>query len=82
MSKKTILSEKELPYAWYNCLSGLPKPLPPVIHPVRKDPVRSEDLEPIFPKVLIEQEVSPKKWIEIPEEVLDVYSIYRPTPLY
>ena len=82
MEKKIILSEKEMPEAWYNVLPDLPKPLPPVLNPATKEPIKPEDLLPIFPRGLIEQEVSSEKWIEIPEEVRKVYSIYRPSPLY
>jgi len=80
--RKVVLEEKELPKAWYNVLADLPKPLPPVLHPATKEPVKPEDLLPIFPMPLIEQEMSPKRWIEIPEEVLKVYALYRPSPLY
>ncbi len=79
---KIYLSEKEIPQAWYNILPDLPEPLPPVIHPKTKKPVKPEDLAPIFPMSLIMQEFSPKKWIEIPDEVLNAYKIYRPTPLH
>jgi tryptophan synthase beta chain len=81
MSEKVLLSSRELPRQWYNILPDLPKPLPPVIHPVTKQPVSPEDLLPIFPEPLIEQEVSPHRWIDIPEEVLDIYALWRPTPL-
>jgi len=82
MEKKIILSEKEMPEAWYNVLPDLPEPLPPVLNPATKEPIKPEDLLPIFPRSLIEQEVSSEKWIEIPQEVKKVYSIYRPSPLY
>jgi len=81
MSVKVLLSPRELPRQWYNILPDLPKPLPPVIHPATKHPVSPEDLLPIFPEPLIEQEVSPQRWIDIPEEVLDIYALWRPTPL-
>ena len=82
MDRKVILPESEIPKAWYNCLPDLPKPLPPVIHPGTKQPITPDDLAPIFPMSLIEQEVSPERWINIPEEVLDKYLLYRPTPLH
>jgi len=81
MENKIILSEKEMPQAWYNILPDLPKPLPPVLHPATKKPVTPEDLLPIFPMSLIQQEFSPERWIEIPDEVRKVYALYRPTPL-
>ncbi len=80
--RKIILDEKEIPTAWYNVLPDLPQPLPPVIHPATKKPVKPEDLEPIFPMALIEQEMSPKRFIDIPGEVIDVLKLWRPTPLY
>ena len=79
---KIYLSEKEMPQAWYNILPDLPEPLPPVIHPKTRQPVKPEDLAPIFPMSLIMQEFSPERWIEIPDDVLNAYKIYRPTPLH
>ena len=79
---KIYLSEREMPQAWYNILPDLPKPLPPVIHPKTRQPVKPEDLAPIFPMSLIMQEFSPERWIEIPDDVLNAYKIYRPTPLH
>jgi len=81
MENKIILSEKEMPQAWYNILPDLPKPLPPVLHPATKKPVTPEDLLPIFPMPLIQQEFSPERWIEIPDDIRKVYALYRPTPL-
>lgn len=81
MENKIILSEKEMPQAWYNVLPDLPKPLPPVLNPATKKPVTPEDLLPIFPMSLIQQEFSPERWIEIPDDIRKVYALYRPTPL-
>ncbi len=78
---KIYLSEKELPRQWYNIQPDLPKPLPPPLHPVTAKPLGPQDLAPIFPMGLIEQEVSQQRWIDIPEEVLSIYKIWRPTPL-
>jgi tryptophan synthase beta chain len=78
---RIILSEKEMPTVWYNVLADLPRPLDPPLHPATMQPVKLEDLEPIFPKSLIEQEVSTTRYIDIPGEVLDVYRLWRPTPL-
>jgi len=80
--RKVLLEEREMPRAWYNVQADLPEPLPPVINPATKEPVTPEDLLPIFPMSLIEQEVSTERWIEIPEEVLRIYALYRPTPLH
>lgn len=80
--RKFTLEEKEIPENWYNIVADMPnKPLPP-LHPGTLEPIGSEDLAPLFPKALIEQEVSTEKWISIPDEVRNLYSIWRPTPLY
>ena len=81
MDTKIILSEKELPEAWFNIQPFLPKPLKPPLHPQTKEPIKPEDLLPIFPKALIEQEVSQEPYISIPEPVREVYRLWRPTPL-
>jgi tryptophan synthase beta chain len=80
-SKRIFLSEKELPTAWYNLQADLPTPVPPPLNPGTKQPLAPSDLEPIFAKALIAQEVSRERWIEIPEPVREVYKIWRPTPL-
>jgi tryptophan synthase beta chain len=79
---KFFLTEKELPRQWYNILADLPKPMPPVLHPGTKQPVGPQDLAPLFPMELIKQEVSTDRWIDIPDEVLDIYKLWRPSPLY
>jgi len=79
---KILLPEKEIPRQWYNIQADLPKPLPPALHPGTKQPLGPADLAPIFPMGLIMQEVSTERWIDIPDEVLDVYRLYRPSPLY
>jgi len=81
METKVILTEKEMPTSWYNIQADLPEPLPPVLHPGTGQPVGPADLAPIFPMGLIEQEVSQERYIEIPEEVQEIYRIWRPTPL-
>lgn len=81
-NRKITLAESEIPTHWYNIVADMPnKPLPP-LHPGTKEPIGPEALAPLFPMALIEQEVSAEKWIEIPEEVRDVYKMWRPTPLY
>jgi len=79
---KYLLSEKQIPDAWYNIQADLPQPLPPVIHPGTGEPIGPDDLAPLFPMALIGQEVSQERWIEIPDPVRDVYRLWRPTPLY
>lgn len=79
--KRILLSEKDLPTAWYNLLADFPEPLPPPIHPGTKQPLDPRDLEKIFAAELVRQEISSDRWIEIPEEVRRIYAIWRPTPL-
>ncbi len=84
MSKcfKFFLPENAMPTQWYNILADMPnKPLPP-LHPATKQPIGPDDLSALFPMELIKQEVSTDRWIDIPEEVLDIYKIWRPTPLH
>ena len=81
MSKKIFLSENEIPEKWYNIVADMDnKPLPP-LNPATKQVLTAEDLEPVFAKELIKQEMSQERWIEIPEEVRELYKIWRPTPL-
>ncbi len=79
---KITLPESELPRQWYNILPDLPVPLEPPLHPETGKPISPEELSPIFPMPLIEQEVSNQRYIDIPEEVLEKYALWRPTPLY
>jgi tryptophan synthase beta chain len=78
---KIYLPESEIPTSWYNVLPDLPTPLPPPLNPETKKPVDPEVLGMIFPKGLIEQEMSPERWIEIPEPVREIYKLWRPSPL-
>ncbi len=75
------LSQTELPSAWYNIQADLPRPLPPVLHPGTHQPVGPDDLAPLFPMALIGQEVSTERYIPIPDEVREIYKLWRPTPL-
>ena len=81
-STKILLDESEIPQAWYNIQADLPEPMPPALHPGTREPIGPEDLAPLFPAALIEQEVSQERWIEIPDEVRSVYALWRPSPLY
>ncbi len=76
-----VLSEQQIPTAWFNVLPVLPEPLQPPLHPATREPVGPDDLAPLFPMALIGQEVSTDQWIDIPGEVLDVLRTWRPTPL-
>ncbi len=80
-TRRVVLPESEIPSQWYNLQADLPKPLPPVLHPATKKPIGPADLEPLFSKALIGQEMSQDRWIDIPQEVRDVLAIWRPTPL-
>jgi len=79
---KINLSEDEMPKYWYNIQADMPNPALPPLHPGTKQPVGPEDLAPLFPMELIKQEVSKERFIEIPEEIRDIYKIWRPTPLF
>jgi tryptophan synthase beta chain len=79
---KIFLPEEEIPKKWYNIQADLPSPLEPPLNPKTGKPVGPEALTPIFPMELIKQEVSQERWISIPEEVREVYKLWRPTPLY
>jgi tryptophan synthase beta chain len=82
MVTKIVLPESELPTHWYNIIPDLPVPPPPVLHPGTHQPVGPDDLAPLFPMDLILQEVSGERFIEIPEEVRELYRMWRPSPLY
>jgi len=79
---KFILDEKDMPTSWYNIQADLPEPLPPVLHPGTKQPITPDDLTPLFPMELIKQEVSTERYIDIPEELQDIFRLWRPTVLY
>jgi tryptophan synthase beta chain len=75
-----FLDQKDMPTHWYNIQADLPKPLPPLLHPATKEPTRLPP--PLFPEACNEQEFSKERWIEIPEEVQEVYRTWRPTVLH
>jgi tryptophan synthase beta chain len=79
---KIILDEDEQPTQWYNLLADLPTPPPPVLHPGTLEPVGPDDLAPLFPMDLIAQEVTTERYVDIPGAVLDVYRLWRPSPMY
>lgn len=81
-SRRIDLPSSEMPQSWYNIVPDLPRPPDPPLHPVTKQPVTAEDMAPIFPMNLLAQEMSGERYIEIPDEVLHAYALYRPTPLY
>ena len=79
---KYVLEEAEIPEPWYNIQADLRTPVPPSLHPGTGEPVGPDDLAPLFPVALVQQEVSQERWIEIPDEIRPVYSLWRPSPLY
>src|SRR4051812_16758108 len=79
---KVLLDESQMPTQWYNVVPDLPSPPPPPLHPGTMQPVGPEDLAPLFPMDLIAQEVTAERFVDIPGEVLDIYKLWRPSPLY
>lgn len=79
---KYLLAEEDIPKFWYNLVADLPEPLPPVLHPGTGQPIGPDDLAPLFPMGVIEQEVSAERYIEIPGPVRDILRQWRPSPLY
>jgi tryptophan synthase beta chain len=79
---KFLLEERDIPTHWYNILPDLPSPPPPVLHPATGQPIGPADLAPLFAEELIKQEVSMEREIPIPDEVRELYKLWRPTPLY
>ena len=84
MSERTkfIRDEERIPRAWYNIVADLPQPPPAVLHPGTGQPITPDDLAPLFPDALIEQEVSGAREVEIPDEVREIYRLWRPSPLF
>jgi len=80
-NRKILLNEDDIPKQWYNIVPDLPRPLPPFIDAATKQP--GVGIVPrIFPKAIIGQEISQERWIDIPEEVREVYRMWRPSPLF
>jgi len=82
MQTKFVLGEDRIPTHWYNIIPDMPGPLAPVIHPGTFKPVTPQDLLPLFPMGLLEQEMSGERWIPIPDPVREIYRLWRPSPLY
>ena len=78
---KILLTENELPTRWYNIAADLPVPQSPALHPGTGQPAGPQDFAPIFPMAIIMQEVSAERYIEIPDEVREIYKLWRPSPL-
>ncbi len=75
------LEQKDIPERWYNLLADFPEPLPPPLHPGTRQPVGLSDMTAIFPENIVRQEMCPDRYIEVPDEVRDIYALWRPTPL-
>ena len=82
MQTKFLLGENQIPTHWYNVIPDLPGPMAPVLHPGTGKPVTPDDLLPLFPMGLIEQEVSQERWVKIPDEIREIYRLWRPSPLF
>lgn len=80
--RQFLLSQNDIPSEWYNVCADLGEPPPPPLHPATQQPCGPQDLAPIFPMAILEQEMSPERWIKIPEPILEKYALWRPTPLY
>jgi len=81
-NNKILLTEDEMPTQWYNIVPDLPVPMAPPLHPGTLQPATADDFAPLFPMALIQQEMSQERFIDIPGEVLDVYKLWRPSPLF
>ncbi|HKJ11179.1 MAG TPA: TrpB-like pyridoxal phosphate-dependent enzyme [Ornithinimicrobium sp.] len=82
LPSKILLDESEMPTQWYNIVADLPEPPPPALHPGTHQPAGPDDFAPLFPMALIEQEVTTERYVDIPGGVLDVYRLWRPSPLF
>ena len=80
--RQFLLNQNDIPTEWYNIAADLGEAPPPPLHPATQQPCKPEDLAPVFPMAILEQEMSAERWIKIPDEVRDKLSLWRPTPLY
>jgi tryptophan synthase beta chain len=81
MQTSFLMGQKDIPSQWYNLMADLPEPLPLPLHPGTKQPVTREDMTAIFPENIVMQEMCPDRYVPIPDEVRDIYALWRPTPL-
>lgn len=80
-TKKFQLTESEIPRQWYNILADMPNQPRPLLNPQTREPLKPQEMEGLFAKELVAQEFSAERWIDIPDEVIQLYKLYRPTPL-
>ncbi len=81
MQTHFTLTQNDIPTHWYNMAADMPTPMAPPLHPGTRKPATPEDFSAIFPMPIIEQEASTERYIKIPDEVRDIYALWRPTPL-
>ena len=81
ITKKIVLQENEMPTQWYNIVADMPNKPAPLLNPVTRKPLKKEEMSSLFAEALVEQEFSQEPYIDIPEEVQELYRIFRPTPL-
>ena len=81
ITKKIVLQENEMPTQWYNIVADMPNKPAPLLNPVTREPLKKEEMSSLFAEALVEQEFSQEPYIDIPEEVQELYRIFRPTPL-
>ncbi|RJQ81528.1 TrpB-like pyridoxal phosphate-dependent enzyme [Pseudonocardiaceae bacterium YIM PH 21723] len=82
MVKQIVLSQHDMPESWYNIVADLPSAMPPQLHPETLEPMTREDMLPLLPAGIVDQEFATERWIEIPDRVRELYQIWRPSPLY
>jgi len=82
MNTRFTLTQAEIPTHWYNILADIPQPLPPPLHPGTRKPISLQDMTAIFPENLVQQEMTAERSVEIPDEVREIYALWRPTPLF
>jgi len=80
--RQFLLSQNDIPQEWYNVAADLGEPPPPPLHPATQQPCGPEDLAPVFPMAILEQEMSAQRWIKIPDAVMEKLALWRPSPLY
>ena len=80
--RQFLLNQNDIPAEWYNIAADLGEPPPPPLHPATQQPCKPEDLAPVFPMAILEQEMSAQRWIKIPEPVMEKLALWRPSPLY
>ncbi len=81
ITTRFTLPQADIPTQWYNLAADFPEPLPPPLHPGTRQPAKLEDMAAIFPENIIQLEMCSERWVDIPEEVRDIYALWRPTPL-